>query len=60
MIHVNVRGLVVRKSANGKQLLIQLRKRAGEPKVTNSPAAELTSTKKRLTGCEERLWKKPV
>ena len=33
MIHVNVRGLVVRESGNGKELIIQLRKKAGEPEL---------------------------
>ena len=31
MIHVNVRGLLVREIENEKQLIIQLRKREGEP-----------------------------
>ena len=45
MIHVNVRGLVVRESGNGKELIIQLRKKAGEPEVYELPAVELMSMK---------------
>ncbi len=33
MIHVNVRGLLIREYEGELQVLIQLRKRAGEPEV---------------------------
>ena len=49
MIHVNVRGLLVREIENEKQLIIQLRKREGErasQKFMNFQAAELTSMRK--------------
>lgn len=41
MIHVNVRGLIIRKSDEKTQLLIQLRKRQGEPEVYELPGGRL-------------------
>jgi len=55
MIHVNVRGLVVRKSANGKQLLIQLRKRAGEPESYELPGGRINEYEKMLDGLRREI-----
>lgn len=45
MIHVNVRGLVVRESGNGKELIIQLRKKRESLRYMNFQAVELMSMK---------------
>ena len=46
MIHVNVRGLLVRKVNNEMQLLIQLRKRVGEPEVYELPGGRINEYEK--------------
>lgn len=55
MIHVNVRGLVVRESDNGKQLLIQLRKRAGEPEVYELPGGRINEYEKQVDGLRREI-----
>lgn len=55
MIHVNVRGLVVRKSANGKQLLIQLRKRKGEAEVYELPGGRINEYEKMVDGLRREI-----
>ncbi len=46
MIHVNVRGLLVREVANEKQLIIQLRKKKGEPEVYELPGGRINEYEK--------------
>lgn len=46
MIHVNVRALLVRQTENGIQLIIQLRKRAGEPEVYELPGGRINEYEK--------------
>lgn len=55
MIHVNVRGLLVRESANGKQLLIQLRKRAGEAAVYELPGGRINEYEKMVDGLRREI-----
>ena len=55
MIHVNVRGIVVRQSENGKQLLIQLRKRAGEPESYELPGGRINEYEKMLDGLRREI-----
>ncbi len=55
MIHVNVRGLVIRKSENGKQLIIQLRKRAGEPEVYELPGGRINEYEKMVDGLRREI-----
>jgi len=55
MIHVNVRGLIVRKSVNGKQLLIQLRKRAGEPESYELPGGRINEYEKMVDGLRREI-----
>lgn len=55
MIHVNVRGLLVRESANGKQLLIQLRKRAGEAAVYELPGGRINEFEKMVDGLRREI-----
>ena len=55
MIHVNVRGLVVRKSATGKQLIIQLRKRAGEPESYELPGGRINEYEKMVDGLRREI-----
>lgn len=46
MIHVNVRGLLVRKYEGEIQLIIQLRKREGEPEVYELPGGRIDEYEK--------------
>lgn len=55
MIHVNVRGLVVRNSEKGKQLIIQLRKRAGEPEVYELPGGRINEYEKMVDGLKREI-----
>lgn len=55
MIHVNVRGLIVRQSENGKQLLIQLRKRAGEAAVYELPGGRINEFEKLVDGLRREI-----
>ncbi len=55
MIHVNVRGLVVRKSESGKQLMIQLRKRVGEPEVYELPGGRINEYEKMVDGLRREI-----
>lgn len=55
MIHVNVRGLIVRQSENGKQLLIQLRKRAGEAAVYELPGGRINEYEKMVDGLRREI-----
>ncbi|MBQ8798529.1 MAG: NUDIX domain-containing protein [Lachnospiraceae bacterium] len=55
MIHVNVRGLVVRESENGKQLIIQLRKRAGEPESYELPGGRINEYEKLVDGLRREI-----
>lgn len=55
MIHVNVRGLIVRESANGTQLLIQLRKRAGEAECYELPGGRINEYEKLVDGLRREI-----
>lgn len=55
MIHVNVRGIVVRESANGKQLIIQLRKRAGEEESYELPGGRINEYEKMVDGLRREI-----
>ena len=55
MIHVNVRGFVVRESENGKQLIIQLRKRAGEREVYELPGGRINEYEKIVDGLRREI-----
>lgn len=55
MIHVNVRGLIIRESENGKQLIIQLRKRKGEPKVYELPGGRINEYEKMVDGLRREI-----
>ena len=46
MIHVNVRGLLVRRCEGEIQLIVQLRKRAGEPEVYELPGGRINEYEK--------------
>lgn len=53
MIHVNVRGLLVRRCEGEIQLIVQLRKRAGEPEVYELPGGRINEYEK-ITDCLKR------
>lgn len=55
MIHVNVRGLMVREAANEKQLVIQLRKRKGEPEVYEFPGGRIEEYEKIVDGLKREI-----
>ncbi len=55
MLHVNVRGFVVRESENGKQLIIQLRKRAGEREVYELPGGRINEYEKIVDGLRREI-----
>ena len=55
MIHVNVRGLLVRKKENRTQLIIQLRKRAGEPEVYELPGGRINEYEKIVDGLRREV-----
>lgn len=55
MIHVNVRGLVVREIDNERQLIIQLRKREGEPEVYELPGGRVNEYEKIVDGLRREI-----
>ena len=55
MIHVNVRGLLVRKKENKIQLIIQLRKREGEPEVYELPGGRINEYEKIVDGLRREI-----
>lgn len=55
MIHVNVRGLVVRESERGKELIIQLRNRAGEREVYELPGGRINEYEKMVDGLRREI-----
>lgn len=55
MIHVNVRGLVVRKIEDEIQLIIQLRKRAGEPEVYELPGGRINEYERITDGLKREI-----
>ena len=55
MIHVNVRGLIIREAENGKQLVIQLRKRTGEPEVYELPGGRINEYEKMVDGLRREI-----
>jgi len=46
MIHVNVRGIIIRKYKNELQAIIQLRKREGEPEMYELPGGRINEYEK--------------
>lgn len=55
MIHVNVRGLLVREVENQKQLVIQLRKRDGEPEVYELPGGRIDTYERIVDGLKREI-----
>ena len=55
MIHVNVRGLLVREYKDEIQLLIQLRKREGEPEVYELPGGRINEYEKIVDGLKREV-----
>jgi len=55
MIHVNVRGLLTREVDTEKQLIIQLRKREGEPEVYELPGGRLNEYEKIVDGLKREI-----
>jgi len=55
MIHVNVRGLLVREVENEKQLIIQLRKREGEPEVYELPGGRINEFERITNGLKREI-----
>ena len=55
MIHVNVRGLIVRETENGRQLIIQLRKRKGEAEVYELPGGRINEYEKMVDGLRREI-----
>ena len=55
MIHVNVRGILVREVADEKQLIIQLRKRNGEPEVYELPGGRINEYEKIVDGLKREI-----
>ena len=55
MIHVNVRGLIIRKNNEKTQLLIQLRKRQGEPEVYELPGGRLNEYESMADGLKREI-----
>ncbi len=55
MIHVNVRGLLVREYNEKTQLLIQLRKREGEPEVYELPGGRINEYEKITDGLRREV-----
>lgn len=55
MIHVNVRGLIVRSYQDEKQLIIQLRKREGEPEVYELPGGRINEYEKITDGLKREI-----
>lgn len=55
MIHVNVRGLLIREYEGELQLLIQLRKRTGEPEVYELPGGRINEYEKITDGLRREV-----
>lgn len=55
MIHVNVRGLIIRKEEDEKQLLIQLRKRKGEAQVYELPGGRINEYESITEGLKREI-----
>lgn len=55
MIHVNARGLLVREVKNEKQLIVQLRKKEGEPEVYELPGGRINEYEKILEGLKREI-----
>ena len=55
MIHVNVRGLLVREVEGEKQLIIQLRKKNGEPEVYELPGGRLNEYERIVDGLKREI-----
>lgn len=55
MIHVNVRGLVIRNREEKTELLIQLRKRQGEPEVYELPGGRLNEYESMADGLKREI-----
>ena len=55
MIHVNVRGLLVREVENEKQLIIQLRKKKGEPEVYELPGGRINEYERIVDGLKREI-----
>ncbi len=55
MIHVNVRGLLIREYEGELQLLIQLRKRAGELEVYELPGGRINEYEKIVDGLRREI-----
>ena len=55
MIHVNVRGLLVQEVENEKQIIIQLRKRKGEPEVYELPGGRINEYEKIVDGLKREV-----
>ncbi len=55
MIHVNVRGLLIREKEGEKQLLIQLRKRKGEAQVYELPGGRINEYESITDGLKREI-----
>ncbi len=55
MIHVNVRGLLVREFEGEKQLIIQLRKKNGEPEVYELPGGRINEYERIVDGLKREI-----
>lgn len=55
MIHVNARGLLVREVDNEKELIIQLRKKNGEPEVYELPGGRINEYEKIVDGLKREI-----
>lgn len=55
MIHVNVRGLIIRETECEKQLLIQLRKRKGEAQVYELPGGRINEYESIVEGLKREI-----
>lgn len=55
MIHVNARGLLIREVENERQLIIQLRKREGEPEVYELPGGRINEYEKIVDGLKREI-----
>ena len=56
MIHVNARGLLVREVENEKQLIIQLRKKEGEPEVYELPGGRINEFERIVDGLKREIF----
>lgn len=56
MIHVNVRGLLVREVENEKQLIIQLRKKDGHRDVYELPGGRINEYEKIVDGLKREIF----